>query len=140
EVARVLRGMRPERLLADPAAPALLDRHRQHGAGAAADRLPAANGVVAADLAQLLGEHRAVFDPVAVGVDDRMVEARFDLRGSEISAHGYLALRDSYFTRSAPCRTIRPAPPDRAESRSRHSCRRGRCRGPHGPVSTRFRR
>src|SRR5205823_875985 len=114
EVARVLRRMRPERLLADPPAPPLLDRHRQHRPGAAADRLPAAHRVVAAELAQLLGEHRAVFDPVAVGVDDRMVEAGLDLRGSQMSAHGYLTRWNNRLTRSVPCRPIPPAPPDPA--------------------------
>ena len=87
EVARVLGGMRPERLLADTAAPPLLDRHRQHAARAAADRAPAAHRGLAADLAELLSEDGPVFDPVAVGVDNRMIEARFDLGGGQMGAH-----------------------------------------------------
>src|SRR5439155_26582492 len=87
EIAGVLRGMAPEQLLADAAAPALLDRHRQHPADATADRGPAGDRLVAADLAELLGKDRAVFDPMPVGVDDRMVEARFDLCGSRMGAH-----------------------------------------------------
>ena len=87
EVARVLGGMRPERLLADTAAPPLLDRHRQHAARAAADRAPAAHRGLAADLAELLGEDGPVFDPVAVGVDNRMIETGFDLGGGQMGAH-----------------------------------------------------
>src|SRR5712672_3550408 len=51
-----------------------------------AHRVPAFHGVLAADPAQLLGKDRAVFDPVPVGVDDRMVEPRLDLRCREMSA------------------------------------------------------
>ena len=93
EVARVLGGMRPERLLADAAPPPLLDRHRQHAARAAADRAPAAHRGLAADLAELLGEDGPVFDPVAVGVDNRMIETGFDLGGGQMGAHGHLPFR-----------------------------------------------
>src|SRR5207244_702882 len=79
--------MAPEQFLADPPAPPLLDRHRQDAADAAADRVPPSDRLVAADLAQLLDEDRAIFDPMPVGVDDRMVEAGFDLRGSRMGAH-----------------------------------------------------
>jgi hypothetical protein len=93
EVARILGRMGPERLLADTAPPPLLDRHRQHAARAAADRAPAAHRGLAADLAQLLGEDGPVFDPVAVGVDNRVVEAGFDLGGGQMGAHGHLPYR-----------------------------------------------
>src|SRR6516165_4680103 len=62
-------------------------------AGAVAHRIPALDRVFAADPAQLLSKDRAVFDPVPVGVDDRMVEPRLDLRCREMSAHRGLLVR-----------------------------------------------
>src|SRR5262249_52672562 len=79
--------MAPERLLADAPPAPLLDRHAERAARAVAHRVPALDRVLAADPAQLLGEDRAVFDPVPVGVDDRMVKPRLDLPSREMSAH-----------------------------------------------------
>src|SRR5712691_10909347 len=79
--------MAPEQFLADAPTPPLLDRHRQDAADPAANCRPAAHRILAADLAQLLGEHRAVFDPMPVGVDHRMIEPGLDLRGGQMGAH-----------------------------------------------------
>src|SRR5438105_1554313 len=78
--------MAPERLLADAPPAPLLDRHAERAASTVAHRVPVFDRVLAADPAQFLGKDRAVFDPVPVGVDDRVVEPRFDLRCREMSA------------------------------------------------------
>ena len=78
--------MAPERLLADAPPAPLLDRHAERAARAVAHRIPAFDRVFAADPAQFLGKDRAVLDPVPVGVNDRMVEPRLDLRCREMSA------------------------------------------------------
>jgi hypothetical protein len=78
--------MAPERLLADAPPAPLLERHAEGAARAVARRIPALDRVFAADPAQFLGKDRAVFDPVPIGVNDRMVEPRLDLRCREMSA------------------------------------------------------
>ena len=48
-------------------------------------------GALVADrLADLLGEDRRVFDPMAVAVDDRMAEFGMDLLRAQMTAHGLL--------------------------------------------------
>src|SRR5215831_822693 len=66
--------------------PPLLERHAERAARAVAHRIPTFDRVFAADPAQFFDKDRAVFDPVPVGVDDRMVEPRLDLRCREMSA------------------------------------------------------
>jgi len=68
--------MAPERLLADAPPSPLLDRHAERAARAVAHRIPALDRIFAADPAQFLGKDWAVFYPVPVGVNDRMVEPR----------------------------------------------------------------
>ena len=88
------------------AAGAALDRYAERAARAVAHRVPAFDRVLASDSAQFLGEDRAVFDPVPVGVDDRMVEPRLDLRCRERSGHPgppYAEVDDA---------TLPPLPPD----------------------------
>src|ERR1700741_1941328 len=85
--------MAPESLLADAPPAPLLDRHAEGAARAVAHGVPALDGVLAADPAQFLGKARAVFDPVPVGVNDRMVEPRLDLRCREMNAHPGLLVR-----------------------------------------------
>ena len=48
--------------------------------------------LVAADLAHLLGEDRRKLDPMAVAVDDRMLDLGVDLRRAQmtVAAHGVL--------------------------------------------------
>src|SRR5215472_18657615 len=98
--------MAPERLLADAPPAPLLDRHAESAAGAVAHRIPALDRILAADPAQLLGKDRAVFDPVPVGVDDRMVEPRLDLRCREMIAHRGLLVRE------VDDATLPPPPPE----------------------------
>src|SRR5262249_11544508 len=92
-VLRVLRRMAPERLLADAPPAPLFDRHTERAARAVAHRVPALDRVFAADPAQLLGKDRAVFDPMPIGVNDRVVEPRLDLRCREMSVHRGLLVR-----------------------------------------------
>ena len=55
-------------------------------------RKKAVGRLVAADLAHLLGEDRWKLDPMAVTVDDRMLDLGVDLRGAQmtVAAHGVL--------------------------------------------------
>src|SRR6516165_6979911 len=47
-------------------------------------------GEIAADLAHLVAEHRIVFDPMPVAIDDRMVDFRTDLLRGHMCAHDLL--------------------------------------------------
>src|SRR6516165_12554619 len=96
--------MAPESLLADAPSAPLLDRHAERAARAVADRVPAFDGIPASDPAQFLDKDRAVLDPVPVGVDDRMVEPRLDLRCREMSAHRGLLERKLTARRYRRCR------------------------------------
>ena len=56
---------------------------------------PAAVGrLVAADLAHFFGEDRRKLDPMAVAVDDRMLDLGVNLRGAlmTVAAHGVLPM------------------------------------------------
>src|SRR5215475_14096888 len=116
--------MAPKRLLADAPPAPLLDRHAERAARAVAHRIPALDRVFAADPAQFFGKDRAVFDPVPVGVDDRMVESRLDLRCREMSAQRGL------LGGSCDEATLPPLPPgcnrepSRAYKRSQLTCSR----------------
>jgi hypothetical protein len=50
----------------------------------------AVRGEIAADLAHLVAEHRIVFDPMAVAIDDRMVDFRPNLFRGYVRTHGLL--------------------------------------------------
>src|ERR1700751_1795023 len=113
--------MAPERLLADPPPAPLLERHAKGDARAVAHRIPAFHRVFAADPAQFLGKDRAVLDPVPVGVNDRMVEPRLDLRCRAMSAQRAL-LVSKLRCRASPAAPARVQPgPSRADKRSPHS-------------------
>jgi hypothetical protein len=49
---------------------------------------------IAANFAQLFVEHRAVFDPVPIGVNDRVIEPGLDLRGVQVGAHAAAPIED----------------------------------------------
>ena len=87
-VERVLRLAAPERRLADALGAPLGGRHRQRVAGRPHRLQKAVRGQVAADLAHLVAEHRIVFDPMPVAIDDRMVDFRTNLFRTEMGAHG----------------------------------------------------
>ena len=55
--------------------------------------------MIAADLAHLFAEHRIVFDPMAVAVDDRVVDFRTDLLGGHMRAHDLLRKGGSWTIR-----------------------------------------
>src|SRR5205823_4431729 len=78
-----------ERLLADTLVAAFGDRHRQILAGRSHRLQKSVRGQIAADLAHLVAEHRIVFDPMAVAIDDRMVDFRPDLFRGHMRAHGW---------------------------------------------------
>src|ERR1700758_1861702 len=95
--------MAPERLLADAPPAPLLDRHAERAARAVAHRIPALDRVFPADPAQFLGKNRAVFNPVPVGVDDRMVEPRLDLRCGAMSGQRSLLVVEVAMKRRYRC-------------------------------------
>jgi hypothetical protein len=80
----------PERLLADALLAAFGDRHRQILAGRPHRPQKPVRGEIAADLAHLVAEHRIVFDPMPVAIDDRMVDFRPDLFRGHMRAHDLL--------------------------------------------------
>jgi hypothetical protein len=112
--------MAPESLLANAPPTPLFDRNAERDARAVAHRVPACDGVLAADPAQFLDKDRAVFYPVPVGVDDRMVEPRLDLACREMSAHQGLLERKLRWrdATAAPAR-VQPGPCG-ADIRSQH--------------------
>src|SRR5579883_305552 len=75
-----------------------------HGFGQPVGRL------VAAGLAHLLDKDRAVFDPVSVGVDDRMAEAGADFFRVPILVGAHGLLRERLILRPYPAAKRRPAP------------------------------
>ena len=89
-VERVFRLARPERLLPQALLAAFGDRHRQILAGRPHRLQKPVRGEIAADLAHLVAEHRVVFDPMAVAIDDRMVDFRPDLFRGHMRAHDFL--------------------------------------------------
>ena len=56
---------------------------------------------VAGGLAHLLAEDRGVFEPMAVAIDDRMLQLRADLLGALVSAHAFLPEGDGRAPSSA---------------------------------------
>ena len=89
-VERIFRLARPEGLLADALVAAFGDRHRQNLARCPHSLQKAVPGEVAADLAHLVAEHRIVLDPMAIAIDDRMVDFRPDLFRGQMRAHDLL--------------------------------------------------
>ena len=85
-VAGVGRLASPIAFHGDAAAAPLVDRERQRVGDAAHVPEQPVRRLVAGRLAHLLGEHRPVFDPMAVGVDDRMGEPGTDLFGVPLFA------------------------------------------------------
>ena len=72
----VFRGCTPERLLGDVFRTALRDVHRQRTADACAPGAQSAHRRLAADPLHGLLHHRTELQPVAIGIDHRMPEAR----------------------------------------------------------------
>ncbi len=89
-VQHVLARRGPERFLADPAARALRHRHPERVGHPLARQRQPLHGGLAADLAERLAHHRAVLEPVPVGVDDRMGETGAERPGIRVAvvAHG----------------------------------------------------
>jgi len=84
--------------LADALMAALGDRHGQRLASRPHCLQEAVRGEIAADLAHLLAEHRIVFDPMPVTVDDRMVDFRTNLFRGHVRAHDLSAEVDNCST------------------------------------------
>ena len=72
---------------------ALGDRHRERIACRLHRREKPVRGLAAADLAHPFAEDRVVFDPVPVGVDDRMADPGTDFGGALMGAHAFLLAR-----------------------------------------------
>ena len=87
-VERVFRLAAPEGLLTQTLIAALGDRHREQLAGRPHRLQKAVRGQIAADLTHLVAEHRIVFDPMPVAIDDWMVDFRTDLFRGHMRAHG----------------------------------------------------
>src|SRR5207244_918698 len=88
----VLAGRPPEGLLAYPAPPPLGQGHPERaGDAVASDRQSLGRGVPT-DALELLAHDGRILEPVAVGVDDRMVQARAKLPGvgRTVGEHGDL--------------------------------------------------
>ena len=81
----------PERFLAHPAPAPLGERHLERVGDALGGGVEAFDRGRAADAAELLLHDGPVFDPVAVGVDDRVVEAGAKLSGlgRTVGEHGH---------------------------------------------------
>ena len=121
--------MAPERLLADAPPAPLLDRHAQRAARAVANCVPTLDRVLAADLPQLFGKDRALFDPVSVGADDWMVEPRLDLCCREMNAHRGLLVRKLTTRRYRRlCRSATGAEQSEKRVTASTGCRPGRLR------------
>jgi len=86
----VFRLASPEGLLGDALVPPFGDRQRQRLAGRRHCLQKAVCRQIAADFAHLFAEHRIVFDPMPVAVDDRVVDFRTDLLGGHMRAHDLL--------------------------------------------------
>ena len=91
-VAGVSRRSRPEPFLADAAPSALVHGRRQVVFRRSLGREEGVGRLVAADLAHLLGEDRRKLDPVAVAVDDRVLELCMELGRAQmaVTAHVFL--------------------------------------------------
>jgi hypothetical protein len=77
----------PEIGQGDPALVARLRGHLERLGGRVHRRKEPCGGLVADGLAHLLAEDREEFEPVAVAVDDRVLEAGVDFRGAQMLAH-----------------------------------------------------
>ncbi|MYB38558.1 MAG: hypothetical protein F4Y26_14490 [Gammaproteobacteria bacterium] len=103
-VAGVLGGRAPEGLLGNVLAAALCRRHAEGTSHPLAVHLHRPHCGVAADLAHGRPHHGGVFEPVAVGVDDGMAQARSEFR---CFAHGLSPLvmrcHGTGVPRSLPC-------------------------------------
>jgi hypothetical protein len=86
----VFRLAGPKGLLGAACVAALGDGHRQQLAGRPHCLQKPVRGQIAADLAHLVAEHRIVFDPMPVAIDDRMVDFRADLFRGHVCAHQLL--------------------------------------------------
>ena len=87
----------PEARHRHPAPAALLDAHQQRVAGHRHRGEEPVRRQITAHLAHLLTEHRIVLDPMAVAVDDRVIELGADLRRGEVgvTAHEFPPRRGS---------------------------------------------
>src|SRR5262249_41026281 len=85
-IERVLRRQEPERLLADPAAPALGHGHVERVRDPLAREIERLHRRVPPDAAKLLAHERGELRPVPVGVDDRMLQAGVELPGLGLCA------------------------------------------------------
>ena len=93
-VERVRRLAGPEARLGDAPPPALAERHAERVFGGLQCGEPSVGGLVAADPAHPLGEDGVELDPVPVAVDDRVAEARADLRGSLVAVAAHVPSSD----------------------------------------------
>src|SRR5207247_565101 len=114
-VERVRRLAGPEARLGDAPPPALAERHAERVFGGLQCGEPSVGGLVAADPAHPLGEDGVELDPVPVAVDDRVAEARADLRGSLVAVAAHVPSSDDdgfVFSAAtggrpwAPCREV----------------------------------
>jgi len=118
-VERVFRLARPKGLLTDALVAAFGDRHREVLAGQAHRLQKPLRGKVAADLAHPVAEHRIVFDPMPVAIDDRMVDFGPDLLGGHVRAHDLLQRSHemtSRILRVVPAQRHKRSPPSPALS------------------------
>ena len=86
-VERVLGLAVPEIGLRNAALGALRGQHLERVGGGLQRLEEAVGSLVAARLAHLLAEHGRIFEPVAVTVDDRVVEFGVDLLRAQMTAH-----------------------------------------------------
>jgi hypothetical protein len=88
-VEHVLGGRGPEGFHTDAPPPPLGQRQPERVGDAVGGDGEGLDGRVAADAAKLLAHDRQVFDPVTVGVDDRVVKAGAELPGLSRAVRGY---------------------------------------------------
>jgi hypothetical protein len=89
-VEHVLARRTPEGLLADPAPAPLGQRHLERVGDALAGEIVGFRRRLASDAPEFLAHDRAILDPVPVGVDDGVAQARVKLPGFRLTVglHG----------------------------------------------------
>src|SRR5215471_18380810 len=88
-VEHVLAGRRPERLHPHALAGTLGHRHLERAGHAGRGGVESLHRSLAADATKLLAHHRHVLDPVPVGVDHGMVQARVKSPGVHVTVRGH---------------------------------------------------